>query len=435
MRSSFLPEWLSAHEERDTLYIWSAGCCSGEEAWSLYFLAQEVLADHQVSKQIRLTATDINSEFLQKAEKGWYPPNSFRIRDDGFRSRYFQASGRGYQIRSNWLNAIRFQQWNLHESGLPIPEASQDLICCRNVLIYFAADEAEAVIRRFLKALRPQGVLLIGAVEASVATQAGLYGKWAGDNYVLTPAALTTNQRPPVITPTGGLTTTDEIENRTTSSHRSQTIRQRKTSRPQLPVQSASLREPLSKAPQARATPEWRHDTLKDIKSGQLQKRAQWLHDALAQPRTSLTEKAEFCLWLAKIAYHQNAEENENSARSWLDKALQIQPSCVSAYVLRAQFCIHSSDPKGAQLALQQALYLDANNIEANLCAAQLAQRNNDHGSALRYIDRTFERLQACPAQTRFYFSDGLSAPQLLEFCAQLRILLLESQTTSKARV
>lgn len=429
LRSTFLPAWLQSHRDRNSIDIWSAGCCSGEEAWSLYFLTQEVLAEHQDNKTVRLTATDINAEFLQKAKKGWYPPNSFRIRDDAFRGQYFQASGRGYQIQPKWLEAIEFKQWNLHDTGLPLELGSQDLICCRNVLIYFAADEAEAVIRRFLSALRPGGVLLIGAVEASVATQAGLYGSWAGDNYVLKPAALDSHERPIALAKTvSKLTATDGVP-LNTPVHRLQTqpntIRRRTQQTTSKSLITVSTKSKQSAARNHNQVSSWRDDTLQDLQAGQLQKRQQWLHDALAQPRISVADRAELCLWLAKVSFQL---EGLASASNWLDKALQIQPRGALAYVLRAQFFAQTGDMKNAYMAVQQALYIDANDIEANLCAAQLALRNCDHNMSQRYLLRTIERLQGCPSKQRFYFSDGLQAQQLLELCAQLEKLSIVSE-------
>lgn len=432
LRTQYLPLWIEQNNQRDCFNVWSAGCCSGEEAWSIYFLIHEIFTAQKCQTAVNMLATDINTEFLKKAKKGWYPPNSFRIRDEHFRARYFQSSGRGYQIQPTWLTAVKFQQWNLHAQELPMEAASQDLICCRNVLIYFAADEAEAVIRQFLHALRPEGVLLIGAVEASVATQAGLYGSWAGDNYVLTAAALTSdtadfraapiraesrtsarNGSPGTLhgnvqdASTAALLTSFGLGNASRPQPKKPVIGAKKNAA--LPTQNNKL--PLT------ADPSWRDEALRDLQQGIYAKREQWLHDQLADAKLSAAKHAEICLWLALASHRQRLSE---ASQNWLNQALLLQQNCIQAYVLRAQFAAQAGDHRAAQQALQQALYLEPDDIEANLCAAQLAAATQQSKQRDHYLQRTLSRLSNLNPAQRFYFSDGMTAAQLKAFCLQI---------------
>ncbi|MND44205.1 Chemotaxis protein methyltransferase Cher2 [compost metagenome] len=174
------------------LRIWSAACCTGEEAYSLLFLLDDLLGKERSSWSIELFASDLNQTFLERAEQGRYGQNAFRRNEDEFRRRHFQAEGRYWRVRPAWRGRIRFFRHNLVQGRLPNAEkglAELDLVLCRNVLMYFSPEQSAGALCRLLSCLTAEGLLLLSAVEAGLATQAGFNGFWAGSNYALRPGS------------------------------------------------------------------------------------------------------------------------------------------------------------------------------------------------------------------------------------------------------
>ena len=159
-----LPEIIARRQDSKRLRIWCAGCATGEEAYSLAIAVRSVLPDVH-DWQVTLLATDLNRAFLARAEAGVYGEWSFRETDPAFKAANFLAEGRRYRIRPEVRQLVRFAQLNLAEDGYPSAAggtAGVDLILCRNVLLYFAQELTQRVVRRFHAALAPGGWLVLG---------------------------------------------------------------------------------------------------------------------------------------------------------------------------------------------------------------------------------------------------------------------------------
>lgn len=149
--------------------LWSAACSTGQEPYSLAILIQEELrqskAPSSLPKAIEIVATDINERVLQQAAEGVY--NQLAI-SRGMRQpmldRYFTPEGIGYRLRPEIRAMVRFSHFNLQNPFTPL--GTFDLILCRNVLIYFPIDRRRDICRRFQECLRPDGHLVVGAVES-----------------------------------------------------------------------------------------------------------------------------------------------------------------------------------------------------------------------------------------------------------------------------
>lgn len=152
------------------LRIWSAACSIGAEPYSLAILALE-----QRLPVARLWATDIDRSALRRAEQGWYRPSEVKEVPPRLRERYFTRAGEGWQIRPEVRALVRFAQHDLLSDPFP---SDWDLIVCRNVVIYFTEAAQAALYRRLAAALRPGGVLFVGATEAILYAEAlGLTAK------------------------------------------------------------------------------------------------------------------------------------------------------------------------------------------------------------------------------------------------------------------
>lgn len=174
-----LPEVLHRKraQGRRALRIWSAGCCTGEEPYSLAILIEQALPD-LAEWDVAITATDINPRFLEKARTGRYSEWSFRGAPAGVRQRYFQRVAEDrHQIDARIQALVSFAELNMAQETYPCAingTDAVDVIFCRNVLMYFSAPQARRVVRRLQQSLAKDGWLIVSPSEASSAAFPGL---------------------------------------------------------------------------------------------------------------------------------------------------------------------------------------------------------------------------------------------------------------------
>lgn len=146
--------------------IWSAGCSSGEEAYSMVMLAIE--AGFTPGVDFRIYASDISRRMLQKARQGIYREASFRETEDFFRNRYFTEKDGVWRISDDIKKHVDFIHLNFMDRSKIALVAPMDVILCRNVIIYFNAETKREVIQTFYDKLRPGGYLLLGHAESLI---------------------------------------------------------------------------------------------------------------------------------------------------------------------------------------------------------------------------------------------------------------------------
>lgn len=166
-----LPQLLATpRSAQKPLRIWSAGCSTGEEAYSLAILLCEALPKSERS-HISVLATDINPVALQKARGGIYSKWSFRGTPEWLTSRYLHTQGDGtFQVIPEIRQMISFSALNLAASAYPAPWGNLEsigTIWCRNVLIYFANTQTSHVLSRFYRALEEGGYLIVAPCETA----------------------------------------------------------------------------------------------------------------------------------------------------------------------------------------------------------------------------------------------------------------------------
>ncbi len=146
--------------------IWSAGCSSGEEPYSIAILARE--AGFKPGVDIHVYASDISRRMLRKARKGIYREASFRETDPHLREKYFVEKDRLWQISDDLKRDVDFIHLNLLDQSKIALLRTMDVILCRNVIIYFDIDTKCQVIQTFHEKLRPGGHLLLGHSESLI---------------------------------------------------------------------------------------------------------------------------------------------------------------------------------------------------------------------------------------------------------------------------
>ena len=159
---TFLVQAARQYPERK-LQIWSAGCSTGEEPYTLAMLCR------MHGQKSSILATDINSAVLSTGRRGVYARWSLRHVEAAVAVQYFvPAEGDQFAVTEDVRAAVKFAEHNLTAAEPPLPHESPagwDLILCRNVLIYYPLAERRAIVERLTRALRPGGVLFLGSSE------------------------------------------------------------------------------------------------------------------------------------------------------------------------------------------------------------------------------------------------------------------------------
>ena len=171
LETEILPGLLNSRRGREQrLRIWSAGCATGEEPYSIAMLLQKMIADLP-KWNVTILATDVNTGFLRKAERGVYGDWSFRGVPPRIKAHYFTKTPEGkYEIAAAIRKMVTFAPLNLAEDPYPSlvnNTNALDLIFCRNVLMYFAPRQMKEVIGNFRQSLIAGGWLAVSPSEAS----------------------------------------------------------------------------------------------------------------------------------------------------------------------------------------------------------------------------------------------------------------------------
>ena len=198
LEREILPPLIARRAEAGrTLRLWSAGCCTGEEAYSLAITCARALPDLG-AWIISILATDINPNFLAKAEAGVYSEWSFRGAPGWLRERFFSpAPEKKLAIDPIVKKLVHFDYLNLAEDVYPSLHNhtnAMDVIFCRNVVMYFTPDHQRRVVAALHRCLVDGGCLLVNAAE----TGASLFPMFAVENVAGVTLYRKTSQRPPV---------------------------------------------------------------------------------------------------------------------------------------------------------------------------------------------------------------------------------------------
>ncbi len=163
-RDQLLPELEETRRARQRLGIWSAGCATGEEAYTIAVLLLESRLFS--SWDLKVVGSDICRGSVAAARRGVYRGAAFRTTPDELRQRYFEAHGDGWEVVPEIKKICHFGQLNLMEGGHGLMAGQVNVIFCRNVLIYFDVKSRRRVIDAFYDRLAPGGYLLLGHSES-----------------------------------------------------------------------------------------------------------------------------------------------------------------------------------------------------------------------------------------------------------------------------
>jgi two-component system CheB/CheR fusion protein len=162
LRREVIPELLRDKGASDTVRIWTPGCSSGEEAYSIAIMIAETLSRMQARPGVQIFATDIDEAMLQKARAASYPESAVKDVPLELLDRYFYAQDEEYVLTQSVRDMVRVSNHNLIKDP---PFSRVDMIVCRNLLIYLNANLQQRLIPVFHYALKPNGWLFLGSAE------------------------------------------------------------------------------------------------------------------------------------------------------------------------------------------------------------------------------------------------------------------------------
>ena len=157
-----LPAILQQSEATGPIRVWSAGCASGAEAYSVAMLLAEALGPDRFRERVRIYATDVDEEALGEARQAAYSDHAVENVPPALRKKYFIPVGERYVLNQDLRRSVLFGRHDLIQDA---PISRIDLLLCRNCIMYFNAQAQARIFAKFQFSLREGGVLLLGKAE------------------------------------------------------------------------------------------------------------------------------------------------------------------------------------------------------------------------------------------------------------------------------
>ena len=388
LEQQILPELLRARAQSDKhLCIWSAGCCSGEEPYSIAILLDRLIPDIE-KWNVTILATDINPQFLRKAEQGVYGAWSFRDTPGWLKERYFTKRQDGrYEIHARIRRMVTFSYLNLAEDAYPSVVNSTnavDVILCRNVLMYFAQEGMRRVVDKLQRSLVDGGWLITSPAETStVLFSAFTVVEFPGA--FLYRKMLVGGPRAVAVRPQSSWYGGDAAAAHATASTAASSVA-RSVVQPQAWYEAGGFQATHAEDTDARA------------------------HDARETPQ----RKARACADEGRLA----------EAIEWCDKAIAVDKLNPAHYYLLAVICQEQGQSGTAERSLGRALYLEPDFALAHFALGNLCLSGGRQREARRHFGNALTLLRACPVDALLPESDGLSAGRLVEIIASVQASL-----------
>ncbi len=157
-----IPAIIAAKSAREPIRVWSAGCATGEEPYTIAMLLAEALGEQAYRERVKIFATDVDPDAVARARQGIYNPKQIEPVPEALRGRYFEPVNGHFSLIKDLRRSVIFGVNDLIGDA---PISRLDLLTCRNTLIYFNSETQSGVMRRLHVALADDGVLVLGRSE------------------------------------------------------------------------------------------------------------------------------------------------------------------------------------------------------------------------------------------------------------------------------
>lgn len=412
-----LPELIGRRRGREQrLRLWSAACCTGEEAYSLAILLQQLLPDWK-DWHVTILATDINERFLQKAAAGIYGEWSFRDCTPHFKERHFTRTPDGrYQLATRIRDWVAFAQLNLAEDSFPSLSTdtnAMDVILCRNLLLYFTPAHARKLVDKLHNALVDQGWLAVSPSECSQAQ----FSRFAAVNF---PGAVL--YRKDSVMERGSLARTPAVAD-AAATFELPTVSQIEVIadpvQPEVPPaggsqeSSSSVELPRSLAAAEYAFSQGRYTEAVDAL---LPAFADAANPISAERVPAEHEPRAFSVLARAYANRGNLEEALLWTARWIDSN-KVEPT---AYYLHAMILQEKSEWQDARRALQSAIYLQPDFALAHFALGNLARADGRAAEASKHFANALRSLRHRSPDEPLPESDGITVGRLVQTITSL---------------
>lgn len=162
LSSEIIPRIVASKDSHDPIQVWSAGCASGEEAYTIAIMIAEVIGIEQFRERVKIYATDIDDEALNQARQATYLARDVHELSPEQLEQFFEQSEDSYTFRKDLRRSVIFGRHDLIQDA---PISKIDLLVCRNALMYFNAETQARILARFHFALQDGGFLFLGKAE------------------------------------------------------------------------------------------------------------------------------------------------------------------------------------------------------------------------------------------------------------------------------
>jgi chemotaxis protein methyltransferase CheR len=441
LREHVIPDILRENADKREIRIWSAGCATGEEPYSLAILLDQILttiSNRNLGWATSILGTDLNPEFLQKAREGCYRMWSFRQSDIQADRRYFLQESDSFRLLPHVRDRVRFAYLNLVKDVYPSPltgTMGMDLIVFRNVAIYLKPEVTAAIIERFHRALRPGGWLLLGEAEVSFAPtlgfevqrfdQATIFRKTsdraaepskyisASSLPVLALVSLAAQSILPSVPPIPKWVPRPKPLARPLLVQPSLA---RKAGEIPLAPGSDAGRQKAAVAELGDATAWQRIEPL-------LRQRHLTEADRIIDRISDLQERA--CTRLRYVQALLACAEISRAHRM-LDLCLKEQPLLLEAQLLKASFAEEAGDLKAAEQSYRRALYIDRSCPMAHFHLALVQQQQGNRAGAARSLRTTLKLIEHKDPHALVEYGEGVCYGRLKEMAAVISGCRLE---------
>ncbi len=400
LEQTILPEVIERRRYVRRLRIWSAGCSTGEEPYSLAILLDRLLSDRE-RWQVTIRATDVNPQALAKAARGVYGSWSFREVPEEVKTGYFRADGDKLVLDERIRAMVTFGEHNLvHDAAPTVDLEHMDLVVCRNVLIYFGRETSRAVVARLRAALVPGGWLVVGHVEPSQE----VFGEFLVRNLPQTIAY----QRPEAgdRAPAQRPAVAPRLRPARTSLPRSpQPARSAEDGRS--PRRARSVEEGRSPRPARSADPTRSpfDVAMRALADGRSDEALALLEDAASTDPRAAYEVAKLRALRLEL----------DAAERWIEVALQRAPMVASAHYLKGVVLQERGDLAGALESLRRCLYVDPAFALGHVAIAALYSRLDQQPRARKSLEAAAILLGGRERDELVPEGDGLTYGRLAE--------------------
>jgi chemotaxis protein methyltransferase CheR len=367
------------------LRIWSAGCASGEEPYSMAILLQRMV--HVLKEwNITILATDLNPKALSKAKEGIYTDWSFRNPPAWLKGKYFRKiDNSGWQIISSIRKMVDFSYLNLVKDSypsLPGDTNAMDVIFCRNVLMYFTPELTKKVVDRLHRSLVDGGWLIVSPCEASLVRHSQFKAVSFGDAILFQKAAAMTATK--LLEPERQGNVAMEIR--------------------QYREEDAPAQEAASPYQEALA-----------LYDQGLYSEAEKRLAPLLLPPDKKNGKAQVLLGRIRANQGELAE-----ALCLVEQSITADKLNPGLHYLRAIILQEQEVDTEAAASLKRALYLDQGLVLAHVALANIAMRQGRRKEFRRYMDNALAILSAYQADEILPESEGMTAGRLRKIIASM---------------